>query len=418
MVDAAEAEGLLQPGGTIVEPTSGNTGIGLAIVAALRGYRCVLVCTDKVAPEKIALMKAHGAEVHVCAVDVAPEDPNSYYSTAARLTAEIPGAWSPNQYANPQNPAAHEAGTGPEIFDATAGQVTHVVIGAGTGGTLTGVSRSLKRLNPNIVMVCVDAAGSVYSGGDGRPYLVEGIGEDFWPDTFDRDAADTVIAVSDARAFSVAREFTKTNGLLLGGSGGAAVAAGIDVADTAPAGSVVVVVIPDSGRAYLSRHYDDGWMTDNGFTVPSTKCGPLLDVASLLRDDESAVTLISVTEETKLNDVITIMRELRLSQIPVLSGPAPAAPAELRGVIRESDVLDAFMNSTRYMRPDDHRPGSDLTASDVMSAPLRTISAAAPLEDLRKLFETDPAVMVIRDGRIVSLLTREDLWGKFEGLLS
>ena len=233
MINAAEREGLLKPGGTIIEPTSGNTGVGLAIVAAQRGYKCIFVMTDKVSEEKVTLLRAYGAEVVVCPVAVAPEDPESYYSTAERLVNETPGAFRPNQYHNPLNPQSHYDTTGPEIWSQTDGKVTHFVAGAGTGGTITGVGRYLKEQNPAVQVIAADPEGSVYSGGSGRPYLVEGVGEDFWPDTYDKTVVDDVIAISDAYSFEMARRVTMEEGLLIGGSCGTAVAAALEVGRTA-----------------------------------------------------------------------------------------------------------------------------------------------------------------------------------------
>ena len=256
MIEAAEREGLLKEGSTIIEPTSGNTGVGLAIVAAQRGYNCIFVMTDKVSSEKVDLLRAYGAEVIVCPVDVEPDDPRSYYSTAERLATETPGAFRPNQYANPVNPLSHYETTGPEIWEQTNGKVTHFVAGAGTGGTLCGVGKYLKEKNPNIQIIAADPEGSVYSGGDGRPYLVEGVGEDFWPDTYDPAIIDRVIAVSDAKSFHRARQVSQEEGLLIGGSCGTAVEAAIAVASELTEKEMVVVLLPDSGRGYLSKIYN------------------------------------------------------------------------------------------------------------------------------------------------------------------
>src|SRR5215467_4827107 len=261
MIDAAEAAGLLKPGGTIVEPTSGNTGAGLAIVAAQRGYRCIFVMSN----EKVALLRSYGAEVVVCPTAVPPEDPRSYYSTAERLVRETPGAFRPDQYSNAANPIAHEQTTGPEVWEQTRGRVTHFVAGIGTGGTITGVGRALKARNPAVHIVGADPSGSVYSGGTGRPYLVEGVGEDFWPATFDRAVVDRVVEVSDADSFLTARRVTQEEGLLIGGSGGTAVHAALEVARPLADDAVVVVLLPDSGRSYLTKIFDDGWMFDMGF---------------------------------------------------------------------------------------------------------------------------------------------------------
>src|SRR4051794_18325234 len=260
MVLAAERDGGLQPGGTIVEPTSGNTGVGLAIVAAQRGYRCVFVMTDKVAPEKIALLRAYGAEVVVCPVAVPPEDPQSYYSVAERLVRETPGAFRPNQYGNPNNPLAHEKTTGPELWQQTAGRVTHFVAGMGTCGTITGVGRYLKQMKPSVKIIGADPEGSVFSGGSGRPYLVEGIGEDFFPAAWDTSVLDDVIPISDEESFLTARRASREEGILIGGAGGAAGGAGVAGGRGCGAGDPGVVLDPESGRGYLSRIFDDDWM--------------------------------------------------------------------------------------------------------------------------------------------------------------
>ena len=265
MVVAAEREGQLLPGGTIVEPTSGNTGVGLAMVAALRGYHCVFTMPDKIAGEKMQLLRAYGAEVVVCPTAVAPEHPDSYYSVADRLTASTPGAFQPNQYRNPENPAAHYRTTGPEIWRQTAHRITHLVASVGTGGTISGVGRYLKEQRPDIQVIGADPEGSVYSGGGGRPYLVEGIGEDFWPTTYDPSVVDRVIAVPDASSFATARRVTREEGLHIGGSCGTAIWAALEVGRDLGPEAVVVVLLPDSGRGYLSKLYDDAWMADHGF---------------------------------------------------------------------------------------------------------------------------------------------------------
>ncbi len=337
MIDAAEAEGILSPGGIIVEPTSGNTGVGLAVVAAQRGYRCIFVCTDKVAPEKVALLRAYGAEVVVCPNAVAPEDPRSCYSTAERLRTETPRAFSPNQYANPHNPLAHYESTGPEIWSQTAGRVTHFVAGAGTGGTVSGVGRYLKEQNADVQVLVADPPESVYAGGDGRPYLVEGIGEDFWPATFDPGVVDRVIPVTDAESFATARRVTQSEGLLIGGSGGTAVAGALAVArelDAAgrAAESLVVTLIPDSGRGYLSRVFDDEWMAQMGFETDRTVAGAT--VADLIdgefvyvRPDDS----VAVARER--------MDQASLRAVPVCTGAMPIAAAQVIGSVAQDGLL-------------------------------------------------------------------------------
>lgn len=270
MIDAAEKAGLLKPGGTIVEPTSGNTGVGLALVAQQRGYHCVFVCPDKVSADKRKVLEAYGAKVVVTPTNVEPDDPESYYSVSDRLAREIPGGYKPNQYANPAGPEAHYRTTGPEIWDDTDGTVTHFVAGVGTGGTISGTGRYLKEVSQGAVRVIgADPYGSVYAEkGPARPYFVEGVGEDFWPEAYDRSIPDEIITVSDAEAFSMTRRLAREEGLLVGGSCGMAMVAGLEVAKRASAGDLIVVLLPDSGRGYLQKIFDDGWMTHNGFLAP------------------------------------------------------------------------------------------------------------------------------------------------------
>ena len=271
MIDAAEEEGLLTPGGTIVEPTSGNTGVGLAMVAQQRGYHCIFVCPDKVSEDKRNVLRAYGAEVVVCPTAVDPEDPRSYYSVSDRLAQETPGGWKPDQYSNPHNPRSHYEVTGPEVWDQTQGRITHFVAGVGTGGTITGTGKFLKEVSDGAVKIIgADPEGSVYSGGTGRPYLVEGVGEDFWPTTYSQEICDEIIAVSDAESFEMTRRLAREEGLLVGGSCGMAAVAALRVASTAEPGDVIVVVLPDSGRGYLSKVFNDDWLASYGFLPPST----------------------------------------------------------------------------------------------------------------------------------------------------
>jgi cystathionine beta-synthase len=281
MVEEAEKSGALQAGGTIVEPTSGNTGVGLALVAQPRGYRCVFVCPDKVSEDKQNVLRAYGAEVVVCPTAVPPDDPRSYYSVSDRLAREIPGAWKPDQYANPNNPRSHYETTGPEIWTQTEGRVTHFVAGVGTGGTISGAGRYLKEVSGGTVRVVgADPEGSVYSGGSGRPYLVEGVGEDFWPQTYDRTICDEIVEVSDKDSFDLTRRLAREEGLLVGGSCGMAVVAALDVARRAGPDDVVVVLLPDGGRGYLSKIFNDRWMARYGFLKTAERQPTVADVRS------------------------------------------------------------------------------------------------------------------------------------------
>jgi cystathionine beta-synthase len=265
MIEAAERAGLLAPGGTIVEPTSGNTGVGLAQAAAVKGYRCIFVMADKQSEEKRALLRAYGAEVVVCPTDVEPDDERSYYRVSDRLAREIPGAWKPDQYRNEANPAAHYATTGPEIWHATEGRVTHLVVALGTGGTVTGTARYLKERNPEIEVIGADPDGSVYSGAAPHPYLTEGIGEDFWPTTYDSGVCDVVVRVSDRDSMLMARVATAREGILMGESCGTALWAALQVArDLEDTGALFVVLLPDSGRNYVGKLFNDGWLREKG----------------------------------------------------------------------------------------------------------------------------------------------------------
>jgi cystathionine beta-synthase len=263
MIEAAERAGLLKPGGVIVEPTSGNTGVGLAMAAAVKGYRCIFVMADKQSEEKRALLRAYGAEVVICPTDMPPDDERSYYRVSDRMAREIPGAWKPDQYTNPANPQAHYATTGPEIWEATEGRVTHFVAGVGTGGTISGIGQYLHEQNPALLVVGADPEGSVFSGGAGQPYLTEGVGEDFWPATYDNTICDLIVRVSDRDAFLMARQATRAEGILVGESGGTALWAALQVARTVEdSNALFVVLLPDSGRNYLGKLYNDDWLRE------------------------------------------------------------------------------------------------------------------------------------------------------------
>src|SRR5256886_10798217 len=338
MVDAAERDGLLKPGGTIVEPTSGNTGVGLAIVAAQRGYRCIFVMSDKMSDEKVALLRAYGAEVVVTPTAVPPEHPDSYYSTAERLVRETPDSFRPDQYSTPANPAEHERSTGPEVWRQTAGRITHFVAGIGTGGSITGVGRYLKAQNPDVQVVGADPEGSVYSGGAGRPYLVEGVGEDFWPTTYDPSVVDRVIRVSDAESFAMAGRVTREEGLLIGGSCGTAVHAALVVGEELGPDAVVVVLVPDSGRNYLSKIFDDQWMIDFGFLrCGDGPCAGDVFAAKDLRIPDLAL----ITPDQPAHRAIGIRSDPRIFHLDArLTSASPLAAKEVSGVLNELDLMD------------------------------------------------------------------------------
>lgn len=399
MILAAERDGLLQPGGTIVEPTSGNTGVGLAIVAAQRGYTCVFVMTDKVAPEKVSLLRAYGAEVVVCPVAVPPDDPSSYYKVAERLTYER-NAFRPNQYANPNNPIAHVKTTGPEIWQQTGGRVTHFVAGAGTCGTITGTARYLKQQNPNVRIVAADPDASVFSGGSGRPYLVEGVGEDFYPAAWDPDLYDDVIPVSDEEAFLMARDVSRTEGILIGGSGGLAVAAAIKVAKNADPNDIIVVLNPDSGRGYLSRVFDDDWMANFGFLRECDQC-----VGAVLDTRGDTPSLLYVNPSSTVRHAIDVMRANGVSQLPVCKNTPPFATAEVSGSVDELELMEAIYADPSVMNTE---------VEKVMGPKLPTIGVGQKVSKAVEMLDRAPALLVLSGGRPLSVITRTDLLQYFE----
>jgi cystathionine beta-synthase len=399
MVEAAEASGELRPGGTIVEPTSGNTGVGLAIVAAEKGYKCVFVCPDKVAPDKISVLRAYGAEVVVCPTTVSPESPDSYYSVSDRLAREIPGGWKPNQYANPANPQSHYLSTGPEIWAQTDGTVTHFVAGVGTGGTVSGTGRYLKEVSGGRVQVIgADPEGSVYSGGTGRPYLVEGVGEDFWPDTYDKGICDRVIAVSDAESFLMTRRLASEEALLTGGSCGMAVVAALRVAEQAAGDAVIVVLLPDGGRGYLSKVFNDDWMADYGFLTSQTTEPRIADV--LGRKGGQLPLFVHAHPDETVRGVIGTLREYDVSQLPVLKEEPPVMAAEVVGSITERDLLDALVTG---------RAGPAEPVSAHMSAPLPMIGSGEPVSAAIAALEKAGAAVVLVDGKPAGMITRQDV---------
>jgi len=398
MVTAAEESGELKPGGTIVEPTSGNTGVGLALVAQQRGYHCVFVCPDKVSEDKRNVLRAYGAEVVVCPTAVAPEDPHSYYSVSDRLTREIPDAWKPNQYANPNNPASHYESTGPEIWADTDGRVTHFVTGVGTGGTISGTGRYLKEVSDGKVQVIgADPEGSVYSGGTGRPYLVEGVGEDFWPDAYDRTVADRIIAVSDARSFELTRRLAREEGLLVGGSCGMAVAAALTVAEGLTADDVIVVLLPDGGRGYLSKVFSDPWMSSYGFLAEAGRG----NVGDVLRGKSGRLPdLVHTHPNETIRDAVEIMREYGVSQMPVVNAEPPVMAGEVVGAVSERALLDDLFAGRATL--------ADAVLTH-MAAPFPLVGSGEEITAARHALENSDAVMVVEDGKPAGVLTRADL---------
>lgn len=401
MIDAAERDGLLKPGGTIVEPTSGNTGVGLALVAQQRGYQCVFVVPDKVSSDKIRVLEAYGARVVVCPTAVPPEHPDSYYNVSDRLVDEIDDAWKPNQYANENNPLSHYEQTGPELWSQTDGQVTHFVAGVGTGGTITGTGRYLKEVSHGRVQVIgADPEGSVYSGGTGRPYLVEGVGEDFWPTTYDPSVVDEVIAVSDADSFDMTRRLAREDGLLVGGSCGMAVVAALRVAERLTAEDFVVVLLPDSGRGYLSKVFNDEWLAQYGF-LPEGDAGQT--VGDVLRSKTGSLPpLVHTHPNETLAEAIEILREYAVSQMPVVQAEPPIMAAEVAGSVVERDLLDALFTGSAHL--------SD-RVGDHMSRSLPQIGAGEPASAAVAALETADAVLVLDDGKPIGVLTRQDLLG-------
>jgi cystathionine beta-synthase len=403
MIDAAEASGELQPGGTIVEPTSGNTGVGLAMVAQARGYKCVFVCPDKVSEDKRNVLKAYGAEVVVCPTAVAPEHPDSYYNVSDKLASQ-PGAWKPDQYSNPHNPRSHYETTGPEIWAQTDGKVTHFVTGMGTGGTISGVGRYLKEQSPSVQVVGADPAGSVYSGGSGRPYLVEGVGEDFWPETYDRSVADRVIEVSDADSFSFTRRLAREEAMLVGGSSGMAAFAARQLAqELAAAGqtdAVIVVLLPDSGRGYLTKVFNDEWLAQYGFATEALR-DQTQTVGEVLRGKDGRLPdLVHTHPNETIAEAVAILQEYAVSQMPVVRAEPPIVAAEVAGSVSDRALLDALYAGSAKLtdRVEDH-----------MSPPLPTVGSTEDARDAVALLEKADAVLVHEDGKPVGVLTRQDL---------
>ncbi|MGP3952804.1 cystathionine beta-synthase [Streptomyces sp. 7N604] len=402
MIEAAEQSGELRPGGTIVEPTSGNTGVGLAIVAQQKGYKCIFVCPDKVSTDKINVLRAYGAEVVVCPTAVDPEHPDSYYNVSDRLVRETPNAWKPDQYSNPNNPRSHYESTGPELWEQTEGKITHFVAGVGTGGTITGTGRYLKDVSDGRVrIVGADPEGSVYSGGSGRPYLIEGVGEDFWPTAYDPEVTDEIVAVSDKDAFQMTRRLAKEEGLLVGGSCGMAVVAALKVAKGLGPDDVVVVLLPDSGRGYLSKIFNDDWMADYGFLEEGE---PAARVADVLAYKEGALpSLVHMHPDETVGEAIEVLREYGVSQMPIVkpgAGHPDVMAAEVIGSVVERELLDALFTQRATLTD---------PLEKHMSAPLPQVGSGEQVADLMTVLEGADAAIVLVEGKPTGVVSRQDL---------
>jgi cystathionine beta-synthase len=409
MIDDAERKGLLKSGGTIIEGTSGNTGLGLALVAAVRGYKMIFTITDKQSKEKVDLLKAYGAEVIVCPTAVEPDDPRSYYSVAKKLAQEIPNSFYPNQYENPMNPDAHYRTTGPEIWEDSAGKITHFVCGMGTGGTISGVGRYLKEKNPKVQIVGVDPIGSLYyeffktgKVGKARTYVVEGIGEDIFPSTMDFKVLDDVLQVTDPECFACARKLVKNEAIFTGGSGGGCVSAALRLARELPEGSFVVAFLPDTGMRYLSKVYSDEWMRERGYADSDVKLTAAEIVTAKHRAGKARELLLARPYQTVFHALRT-MQEEDISQLPVFEETA------LAGTIYEDQILNLALQGKDLRK---------LLIREVMAKPLPQIPHDAPVERLTQILSHDsPAVFVVTGDGKYEILTKYDVMGTIAQLM-
>ena len=405
MIEQAEQEGKLKPGGTIVEPTSGNTGVGLAIAAAHKGYRCIFVMPDKMSQVKISMLRAYGAEVVICPTAVEADSPESYYSVSDRLAEEIPGGFKPDQYSNMSNPEAHYRVTGPEIWEQTDGDIDAIVISVGTGGTISGVGRYFKEHKPDVLIVGADPEGSVYTAQDERdvhPYLVEGIGKDTWPKTMDPSVVDEWVRVSDRDSFLTARRLAREEGLLVGGSGGTTVWAALEIAKRFGRDGTILTMIPDSGRSYMSKFYDDNWMLEHGFVERHIPPPTVVELLRSKRMEETEVpALVTITAHQKVGEAIDVMQRYSISQLPVVRDGSVSSLADVIGSLQDRDLLDRVFKNPDALHED---------VAAAMQPPLAAVDGDQTLDEVfATLTGRTNAVVVATDGRPVGVLTRSDL---------
>jgi cystathionine beta-synthase len=401
MIDHAEQDGKLRPGGTIVEPTSGNTGVGLALAAAIKGYKMIFVVPDKVAPEKIALLRAFGAEVVICPTAVEPDSPESYYLVSDRLAEEIPGAYKPDQYSNQGNPDAHYRTTGPEIWEQTGGELDAVVLSVGTGGSVTGTARYLKEQNPELMIVGADPEGSIYSGGPVHPYLVEGIGKDTFPASFDPSVVDEYVRVSDRESFLMARRLAREEGILAGGSGGTSVYAMVETAKRFGPEATLLTTIPDGGRGYLSKLFDDNWMLEHGFLERKGAPDTVEQVLAFKHAENGVPDLVVCEAHQKLGVAIELMQRYGISQLPVVRKAPADSLADVIGSLNERVLLDRI-----FKNPD--ALGEDVAAA--MQPPLGAVDLKDSVDQVfSDLQDQRQGVVVTRGGKPEAVLTRSDL---------